>query len=189
MTIQVYGLQIQDLIPTITCHAPSSTILGKAAITVYTMTRAYAEDGTLFLQQGDLINALASFGYAQGWLEGGISLGLVSASRLGMEASLEDMVDPQLLPRLVEKVYRYQRLLDEGIKSIEPAPDPESALWKGAREILMHAETSLQEGIKQISDGNLLYALRWFGYGHGWLDVGVRTGIFRITGHRDLFTV
>jgi hypothetical protein len=28
-----------------------------------------------------------------------------------------------------------------------------------------------------------------YSYGHGWLDAGVRSGIFRITGNGDLFTI
>jgi hypothetical protein len=189
MTLQKYGTQIQSVVPTIISNAPATTILGIAGETVYAMVRAYAEDGSLFLSQEDPVNALAAFGYAEGWLEGGIFLGLIRASWEGTSPTLENTLDPSLLPRLVEKVQRYRRLLREGIKAVEPAPDEASVLWKGCGEILGRADTAFQQGTVECSAGNLLDALRYFGYGHGWLDVGARTGLFRIVGRRDLFTV
>jgi hypothetical protein len=189
MTVRKYGIQMQELVATITCYAPDTTVLGIAGKTVYSMVCAYTDDGILFLRQGDLVNALASFGYAEGWLDGGVFLGLVGASAPVFGIHMEDTLEPSMLPGLVEKVHRYHRLLGEGIMAVEPAPDQASILWKGAREIMVRAETALQEGRQQCSAGNLLHALRWFGYGHGWLDIGARTGLFRILGRRDLFTV
>ncbi|MDD1679190.1 MAG: DUF357 domain-containing protein, partial [Methanomicrobiales archaeon] len=146
-------------------------------------------DGTLFLRQGDPVNAIASFGYAQGWLEGGKYLGLVSTPSPGSWTDLDAILDPSVLSRLQEKVHRYHRLLAEGISAVEPAPDTASYLWRGAGEILKQAESALRQGEQQNSAGKLPEALRWFGYGHGWLDVGARMGLFRITGRRELFTL
>jgi hypothetical protein len=189
MSLQAYGQQIRAVVSTITSLAPDSTIFGKAGDTAHAMVRAYAEDGTLFLQQGDPVNAIAAFGYAEGWLEGGIFLGLIRDQGGRMSSSLEETLDPVHLPRLEEKVNRYRRLLAEGIMALEPAPDEASILWKGCEEILVRSEAALRQGTEWCSAGSLPDALRRFGYGHGWLDVGVRTGLFRIVGPRELFTV
>jgi hypothetical protein len=189
MNLQTYEHQIRAVVPTITRLAPDSTILGEAGETAHTMVRAYAEDGTLFLRHGDPVNAIAAFGYAEGWLEGGIFLGLIRASTAGLSSSLEETLDPVHIPRLVEKAHRYHRLLSEGIRALEPAPDEASVLWKGCGEILVRSETALRQGAAWCSAGNFPDALRRFGYGHGWLDTGVRTGLFRIVGLRELFTV
>jgi hypothetical protein len=189
MIIPQYGMEMRERAPTIACHAPEESVLWRAGSTVRAMVYAYLEDGTLFLRQGDPVNALASFGYAQGWLEGGIFLGLVSASPLPPLSHIDDTLDAVLLPHLREKVHRYHRLLAEGITAVEPASDEGSILWRGAGDILEQARSALRRGEQQCLQGNFLEALRWFGYGHGWLDVGARTGLFRITGRRDLFTV
>jgi hypothetical protein len=189
MTIQTYRQQIQAIIPTISCHAPEGTILRKAGETVNAMVRGYVEDGALFLRQGDPVNAIAAFGYAEGWLEGGILLGLVSASIASIPVTLGETPDPMHLVRLEEKVYRYRRLLREGITAVEPAPEEGSVLRGGCEEILAQAQAALWRGTDQCSAGNLIDALCQFGYGHGWLDSGARTGLFRIIGRRELFTI
>jgi hypothetical protein len=189
MTLLYYGQHIHATISTIRCHAPEDTTLGKAGATVYAMVRAYAEDGCLFLRQGDPVNAVAAFGYAEGWLEGGIYLGLVSAQREDVPESLSETLDLAHQPRLVEKVYRYRRLLTAGIRALEPAPDEASILHTGCEEILTRAEEALRQGSELCTAGMLPDALRRFGYGHGWLDLGARTGLFRIIGPRHLFTI
>ncbi len=189
MTLLHYGQQIQTTVSTIRCHAPESTTLGKAGTTVYAMVRAYAEDGCLFLRQGDPVNAMAAFGYAEGWLDGGIYLGLVSAQREEVPERVTETLDPSHQPRLVEKVHRYQRLLAAGIRALEPAPDAASILHMGCEEILTRAEEDLRQGSELCTAGMLPDALWRFGYGHGWLDLGARTGLFRIIGPRHLFTV
>jgi hypothetical protein len=189
MTVHEYGVQIQALAAGVTVAAPVHTVLGKAGKAAHTMMSAYTDDGILFLQKGDLVNALASFGYAQGWLEGSVFLGLVSPSSSPIWTDMDQMLDPPLLFHLREKVHRYHHLLAEGIAAVEPAPDGESILREGSDEILARAESALRRGRELWLDGKLMDALRWFAYGHGWLDVGARTGLFRITGRRDLFTV
>ena len=40
------------------------------------MARAYADDGSVFFQEGDLVNALAAYYYGSGWLHFGLAYGL-----------------------------------------------------------------------------------------------------------------
>jgi hypothetical protein len=189
MRIEEYGGSIRKLIPTISSIAPKTTVLGQAGETVFRMVDAYERDGNLFLEKGDPVNAIACLGYACGWLDGGIFLGLVTcAARPEMGSSMEHMEqrDPS---RLREKTDRYYHLLKEGLSALESAPDEGSVLWKGADEMLVQAGIALVRGREECFKKNLLDALWWFSYGHGWLDAGVRTGLFRITGRRELFTV
>jgi hypothetical protein len=189
MNILSYGQRIEVLIPTIKCTAPEMTILSLAGETVFRMVEAYGRDGMRFLEQGDQINAVASFGYASGWFKAGAFLGLVIGDFAEGNDIIEDAIDPRETLRLQEKIDRYYRLLMEGIIALEPAPDGASILRKGADEILIQANSSLQEGREHRSGNQILEALRKFGYGHGWLDTGVRTGLFRISGNRELFTI
>jgi Uncharacterized protein conserved in archaea len=190
MTLRAYGQQIEVAVFSMHCLAPDHTPLGKAGRVVHAMVHAYAKDGSLFLSQGDMVNALAAFGYAEGWLEGGAFLGLVNATPTRQSGgAFEQLQDPHLQPRLDEKVHRYHRLLGEAIQAIEPAPDEASILWKGCEEIQDRSASSLRQGVERCQEGKRWDALWWFAYGHGWLDAGVRTGLFRIVGRRDLFTV
>ncbi|MDD1675379.1 MAG: DUF357 domain-containing protein [Methanomicrobiales archaeon] len=189
MKIDAYGQRILDLAREVTGTSPSETPLGRAGHTVCQMVQAYGQDGILFLRNRDPINAVASFGYAYGWLEAGVFLGLLCIELPCDRSRFEDRVDPVMLARLSEKAERYQRLLREGISALEPAPDKESILRRGSDDILLQARTALNEGDLHLAGGEYLEALGWYGYGHGWLDAGVRIGLFRITGRRDLFTV
>lgn len=40
------------------------------------MAESYMEDGDHFLEEGDEVNALASYSYGHGWLDAGARLGL-----------------------------------------------------------------------------------------------------------------
>ena len=42
----------------------------------YTMAEAYYKDGVYFLNNGDPVNALASFSYGHAWLDAGTKLGI-----------------------------------------------------------------------------------------------------------------
>jgi len=189
MNILSFGQRIEGLISTIRCAAPEMTILSLAGETVFRMVEAYGRDGMRFLEQGDRINAVASFGYASGWYKAGAFLGLVIGDLPEGNDILDESIDTQETSRLQEKIDRYYRLLREGIAALEPAPDGASILRKGAEEILLRANSALHEGKEHRSGNQILEALRKFGYGHGWLDTGVRTGLFRITGNRELFTI
>ena len=44
------------------------------------MASSYYDDGRYFLEQGDLVNALACFSYGHAWLDAGVKLGVFKAS-------------------------------------------------------------------------------------------------------------
>lgn len=47
------------------------------------MAESYLADGRHFREQGDLVNALASFSYGHGWLDAGARTGVLSVPREG----------------------------------------------------------------------------------------------------------
>ncbi len=44
------------------------------------MASSYYDDGRYFLEQGDLVNALACFSYGHAWLDAGVKLGVFKVS-------------------------------------------------------------------------------------------------------------
>jgi len=52
------------------------TPLYEAAIDYREMARSYLEDGRHFREQGDPVNALASFSYGHGWMDAGARIGV-----------------------------------------------------------------------------------------------------------------
>ena len=55
---------------------PVDTPLGEGAVEYEEMARSYLEDGRHFREDGDLVNALASFSYGHAWLDAGARMGL-----------------------------------------------------------------------------------------------------------------
>jgi len=48
--------------------------LRKVADDFSTMARSYYDDGRYFMNNGDLVNALACFSYGHAWLDAGVKL-------------------------------------------------------------------------------------------------------------------
>jgi hypothetical protein len=171
---------------------PAGTALGNTAAAELEMARAYLCDGTTFSTTNDPVNALASYFYAFGWLHFGCAFGTI---RTEMKVPPCPFISPcERLPdkageKLMEKSERYQRLLDTARSSVTCAPDPSTPAYLLAVRVLMIAETYAGRGCWFIQDKRHEDALASFSYGHGWLDAGVRAGLFVITAERDLFTV
>ncbi|MBR1368025.1 hypothetical protein RJ53_00360 [Methanocalculus chunghsingensis] len=79
-------------------------------------------------------------------------------------------------------------MIASALTSIEHAPDESSFLSSVSADINTIAIEWLKAGELCIIEGKSESALAAFSYGYGWLDVGVRAGLFRITGDRHLFT-
>ena len=62
---------------------PSDTPLGTAAADCLEMAESYLADGRHFLEDEDLVNALAAFSYGHAWLDAGARIGLFSVPRDG----------------------------------------------------------------------------------------------------------
>lgn len=166
------------------------TILASCAREILGMARAYHEDGITFLSRGDLPNALASFSYALGWLDAGSCLGLITSETCGLplqgsgkrSGGIEDA-------RLSEKTGRYRSLLGTAIEELKSSPEYGSCLHDGGERFLMLARVFHEMGEYCERSGDVQSALAAYSYGFGWLDAGVRTGLFTIRNNRELFTI
>ena len=158
------------------------TPLGVCAIQAAEMIQSYLHDAAHFAHHDDLVNWLASLGYAHGWLFAIIHLGYV-------RGDLCEIPDIPVLPvvyhaKIHEKRERYDRMLHCALRSLHIAPASGSPLWKEAHEISQHVERDLLHSRTQ-SDENALIRIS---YAYGVLDCGVRVGLYQILDHAHLFT-
>jgi hypothetical protein len=155
------------------------------------MALAYENDGIMFYETGDYVNALACFSYGFGWLHFGLSSGLliISGAVVCPFTGPPEPLPQRCRVKLEEKSFRYARLLDTAMSSVECAPDPATRSHDFAVRILSVAEIYSCHGGQLLKSGAYEEALACFSYGHGWLDAGVSAGFFRITSGRDLFCV
>jgi hypothetical protein len=192
MKIEEFHLLISTSLKKTRITPLPGTPLGVTADGQLEMARAYASDGATFAVSGDGVNALASFFYAFGWLHFGCAYGTL----------ITDMTTPpcpftrpcRRLPeqaggKLHEKAVRYERLLATAGSSVTCAPDPSTPLCLFATRTLQIADTSRGQGRWFLRAKREEEALAYFSYGHGWLDAGVRAGLFEIIAERELFTV
>ncbi len=172
--------------------ASQHTPLEREAFAVMEMAEAYQKDGAVFYSKGDLVNALAAFWYGTGWLHFGISSGLLHCKGkkpfCPFAGSLERLPLP-LAEKLQEKSIRYNRLLDTARSSVECSGEPATISNNFADTVLFIITQYASQGVSYRKAGAYEDALACFSYGHGWLDAGVTSGYFRITAHRDIFTV
>ncbi len=166
---------------------PEGTVLGQTADEILEMVSCYASDGRVFYKKGDLVNAAASFAYGYGWLDAGRFLGYLAGSP-SAPPKIDDHLPDSLFEHLSEKTYRYQRMLTSALEGVSPSPDSETVMYAAACSIEEKARSYLDGGGAHLPD-DLINALVLFSYGYGWLDCGVRAGLFSISGDRHLFTI
>ncbi|WP_292369768.1 DUF357 domain-containing protein [Methanoregula sp. UBA64] len=185
-TLLKAGLSGSAIVP------PKDTPLGALGATIKGMVQAYADDGAVFAQKGDPINALASYYYGFGWLHFGMAYGLLAhageQSACPFTAPTEK-IPPSLTGRLTEKTGRYLRLLDTACSSVARAPDKETAAGAFADRVLCAGTCYARHGSFLVARGEREEALASFSYGHGWIDAGVRAGLFAVTANREIFTI
>jgi hypothetical protein len=170
---------------------PKASSLGRSAESVLVMARAYENDGRTFFATADPVNALASFCYGFGWLHFGITYGLLITPKTAGCPFMEtcESLRPEHRPHLTEKAARYERLLDTARSSVDCAPEPATGAHDFAERVLLIASVYAIYGTHMRKTRRDEDALAAFSYGHGWLDAGVTTGLFRITAHHEIFTV
>jgi hypothetical protein len=168
---------------------PEGTLLHRVAGEVLEMAAAYQSDGTTFLQDGDPVNALAGFAYGFGWLDCGCRLGLLLPLAAHPPGEVGACIPDAKSAHLHEKTHRYRRMLRSALGQVEPGPDEASPLHAGSEEFYDVARSWYAEGVERLEAGDLVGALARFSYGYAWLDAGIRAGLFRVTGERELFTV
>lgn len=189
MLIETYGNRFAADIAAVLPAVPAKTALGQTADEILEMTACYASDGMVFYRSGDPVNAVASFAYGYGWLDAGITLGFVTGHPISSPPEITDTPAAHLLDHLTEKTNHYQRMLSSACKSVVILPDTETRMHRATQNISTIAADSLGLGTGQLNAGDLVNALSSFSYGYGWLDCGVRAGLFGITGNRHLFTI
>jgi hypothetical protein len=167
--------------------SPSASFAGRAGEEILAMARAYAGDGSAFLARGDSVNAAASWSYGLGWLDAGEAVGLVTHPLLRLPR-LEE-ADDRMQERLREKTERYRTLLGRALTSLEIAPDSGSQFFRAAEYVLAKSRDAYACGGVEGDERDALNALQQYSYGFGWLDAGIRCGLFRIRAHREIFTV
>ena len=169
------------------CSVPAGSMLSKTSGEILEMVTCYAGDAKVFFDHGDLVNAFAASAYGFGWLDAGAYLGYVSADETP-RILLEKEFPLELREKLEEKTLRYQRMLTEALAAVSPSPDAECGIYAEVQKIRSEAEKGLAEGSAYLPD-DYVNALVEFSYGYGWLDCGVRSGLFSIHGNRHLFTI
>jgi hypothetical protein len=158
------------------------TPLGTCAIQANEMIDSYLHDAAHFAKHGDLVNWLASLGYAHGWLSATVLLGYVQADLFDIPevSSLNSLYHS----KLHEKKERYDMMLSCALQSIHIAPMSGSPLWKAADEIYRRIESDLFHSSTQSEENALLTV----SYAYGVLDFCVRAGLYQIVDQPHLFT-
>lgn len=90
---------------------------------------------------------------------------------------------------LEEKTDRYEGMLAEALAAAEPVAPADTPLGDAAAECYEMAETYLDDGRHFRANDDPVNALAAFSYGYGWLDAGVRVGLFAVPEDTDLFTI
>lgn len=193
MNLADCGTLLAILVDRTVIASPEKTPLSTAAGTILIMARAYAKDGDTFSMTGDPVNAMAGYYYGFGWLHFGWAYGLLEKPETALDCcpfqGACDRLPSAHAPKLGEKTARYARLLDTARAAVLQAADPATSMHDFSCRILAIGGCYASQGANYQRACVYEDALACYSYGHGWLDAAVRSGLFRIAGHRELFTV
>ncbi|TQQ81736.1 DUF357 domain-containing protein [Halonotius roseus] len=90
---------------------------------------------------------------------------------------------------LDEKTDRYERMLADALAAATIQPPADTPLGEAAAECREMAASYLADGRHFRADDDPVNALAAFSYGYGWLDCGVRMGLFSVPDDTELFTM
>ena len=90
---------------------------------------------------------------------------------------------------LDEKTDRYEEMLADALTAAEVAVPSATPLGRAADEIGEMALSYLEDGRHFRDNDDPVNALAAFSYGYGWLDAGVRLGLFEVPEETELFTI
>jgi len=90
---------------------------------------------------------------------------------------------------LQEKTDRYERMLADALGEAETRPPADTPLGTAAAECREMAASYLDDGRHFRAADDPVNALAAYSYGYGWLDAGVRMGLFAVPEETELFTV
>ncbi|WP_325632785.1 DUF357 domain-containing protein [Methanospirillum sp.] len=148
------------------------------------MISSYLTDSEVFYQREDLVNEYAALLYAHGWLDAAIYLGYLTGLTPPLYLPEDSSIPCDLHERLAEKRNRYELMLRDALGSIEIAPASGSPLYAAAVRIRKKGEDAFpaKPGTAYMQE------LGRISYGYGWIDAGLRAGLFRIIANPHLFT-
>jgi hypothetical protein len=189
MLIDSYGKMFTVDAKTAVSSVFEKTPLGETSTEILEMVCCYASDGMILYRQGDLVNAVASFAYGHGWLDAGVYLGYVGRRHVATLPVISESIPDALFDHLTEKTNRYQQMLFAALEMVAILPDAETRMFRAAQYIRTIVSETLTGGNELFFSEDLTNALVFFSYGHGWLDAGVRVGLFGIIGNRHLFAI
>jgi len=89
---------------------------------------------------------------------------------------------------LINYEKKYRLLLEKAINTIKINIENESFLKEMANDYLSMAKNYLSDGIALEEKKDYIKALASFSYAYGWIDAGVRIGLFYGV-DRNLFTL
>jgi hypothetical protein len=189
MLIDSYGKMFTVDAKTAVSSVFEKTPLGETSTEILEMVRCYANDGMILYCQGDFVNAVASFAYGHGWLDAGVYLGYVGRRHVSTLPVISENIPGNLFNHLTEKTNQYQQMLSVALEMVVILPDAETRMFRASQNIRTIVAAKLAGGNELFFSEDLINALVSFSYGHGWLDAGVRVGLFGIIGNRHLFSV
>ncbi|PWR73999.1 DUF357 domain-containing protein [Methanospirillum lacunae] len=160
------------------------TPLGAVTAGIREMISSYLTDSEVFYQREDLVNEYAALLYAHGWFDAAIYLGYLTGLTPPIYLPEDKSIPCDQHERLLEKRNRYELMLHDALGSIEIAPPSGSPLYtaavyirkKGEDVFLNNPVTGYMQELGLIS------------YGYGWIDAGLRAGLFNIVANPHLFT-
>ena len=89
---------------------------------------------------------------------------------------------------LDEKTARYGAMLADALAAAEVCVPAGTPLYEAALECREMAESYLEDGRHFREADDPVNALAAYSYGYGWLDCGVRLGLFSVPEGTELFT-
>ena len=89
---------------------------------------------------------------------------------------------------LIEYTKKYRKLLEEALNIIKPNIENESHLKNISEDFLNMAKNYLEDGKILENKKDYSRALASYSYAYGWIDSGVRTGLF-YANDRNRFTL
>jgi hypothetical protein len=190
MTLSACRSELYDRLEEVSFPASPGTALYSLAHEFHELAVSYRKDGDYFLDSGDPVNALASWSYALGWLDAGVSLGILTTTPCSGRWVFHPMeLADECREHLQEKVHRYERLLSAAIDSAGTGPEEETVMGRASCRFRSIASLFLAWGRIFLEQGRAPNALASFSYGHAWMDAGIRSGLFFAKGSRDLFAL
>lgn len=188
-SVPIYHSDLSHAFLTGSSTVPDRTALGMIASDIREIISSYLSDSESFREKGDAVNEYAALAYAHGWFDAGIFLGYLSGKSPSLYLPEDTFVPLDQQVRLEEKTLRYERMIRTAVHSVEIAPESGSPFYQAALTILKRAErVCMTEHSPVSSDIGYGAELGRISYEYGWLDLGLRAGLYRILANPELFT-